>query len=66
MDLDVWDEIAGLSDPARRALRNAGYERLEQLTGVAVRDLASLHGIGPKAIRILGEQLAEHGRAFAD
>ncbi|MBO0830122.1 MAG: DNA-binding protein [Streptosporangiales bacterium] len=56
----------GLSEPARRALAAAGYTRLEQLTDVTARELGKLHGMGPKAIRRLGEALAAHGLSFRD
>ena len=39
----------GLAQPALRALAGAGYAKLEQLAGVSEADLASLHGMGPKA-----------------
>ncbi len=42
-----------------------GYTRYEQLTSVTARELLSLHGIGPKAIRILEEELAARGLTFA-
>jgi predicted flap endonuclease-1-like 5' DNA nuclease len=50
--------------PATGALRLAGYTRLDQLAGVPERDLAQLHGVGPKALRILREALAERGLSF--
>jgi predicted flap endonuclease-1-like 5' DNA nuclease len=52
--------------PAERALVNAGYTRLEQLTQVTEADLLKLHGMGPKAIRILREALAERGWSFKE
>ena len=42
-----------------------GYTRYEQLTSVTARELLSLHGIGPKAIRILEEEMAARGLSFA-
>ncbi|HZO30092.1 MAG TPA: DNA-binding protein [Chloroflexota bacterium] len=54
-----------LSKPAQRALANAGYTRLDQLTAVREADLAKLHGMGPKALRQLREALAERGASFA-
>jgi hypothetical protein len=42
----------GLAKPARRALVEAGYWRLEQLT-----DLKRLHGVGPKALDLLRRAL---------
>ena len=57
---------ANIGRPATRAFLEAGYVRLEQLNGVRTADLLKLHGVGPKAIRLLREALAEHGLAFAD
>lgn len=51
---------------ARRELAVHGYTRHEQLTTVTTRELLALHGVGPKAIHILGEELAARGLAFAD
>ncbi len=47
--------------PATGALLAAGYTRLEQLAGVPERELAALHGVGPKAIRLLREALGDRG-----
>ena len=60
-----FEQIPGLSAPARRALANAGYERLEQLRNAKVAELLQLHGFGPKGIRVLRAALAERGWAFA-
>lgn len=56
----------GLSKPAQRALAGAGYTHLEQLTGTSEKKLKGLHGMGPKAIGLLRQALAEHDLAFAD
>ncbi|MET8968319.1 DNA-binding protein [Streptomyces hydrogenans] len=50
--------------PATRALVVAGYSRLDQLADVPAAELAALHGVGPKALRVLGEALAERGRSL--
>lgn len=55
-----------ISNPALRALNAAGYTRLEQLTLVSEAELLRLHGMGPKAIRILREALSAQGLSFAD
>ena len=55
----------GIGRPATRALALAGYTRLEHFTAVAEADLLRLHGVGPKALRVLGEALAERGLRFA-
>jgi hypothetical protein len=49
--------------PATRALVAAGYRSIEQLAGAHVAELAALHGVGPKALRIISETLAERGLA---
>ena len=54
----------GLSNPARRALASAGYSRLEQLSVVTEAEIANLHGVGPKALRLLRGALAERGLSF--
>jgi DNA-directed RNA polymerase alpha subunit len=53
-----------IPQPALRALANAGYHRLEQLTQVSESKLGKLHGMGPKALRLLKQSLAEEGLAF--
>ncbi len=58
-----WPKSMGR--PARQALAVAGVDRLEQLTQWREADLLRVHGVGPKAVRILREVLAEKGLAFA-
>ena len=55
------EELPRIGAPATRALQLAGYTRLDQLAGVPRASLAALHGVGPRALRIIGEALAEHG-----
>jgi hypothetical protein len=55
-----------LSAPARRALANAGYTRLEQLVTLSRRELGALHGIGPTAVTALRAALAERGLTLRD
>ena len=50
--------------PATRALTAAGYATLESLAGVPEKELAKLHGMGPKALRILKEHLSAMGLAL--
>lgn len=56
----------GIGSPARNALALAGYTQLAQLTSARAEELLKLHGVGPKAVRLLGEALAERGLSFAD
>jgi len=65
-DTPTTDFPPKLGKPAERALANAGYTRLDQLTAVREADLAKLHGMGPKALGQLRETLAAQGKAFAD
>lgn len=51
---------------ARRELAGAGYERFADLVGVTERELLAIHGVGPKAIRILTEELALREMGFAE
>lgn len=53
------------SAPAERALIEAGYSRLKQLTKVTETELGKLHGMGPRALRILREALEAKGLSFA-
>ncbi|MGW6285197.1 DNA-binding protein [Streptomyces sp. NPDC055107] len=55
----------GAGRPARGALRAAGYTRLSQLTTVTAAEVLALHGVGPKAVRVLREALDAEGLAFA-
>ena len=52
-------------NPARRALVQAGYGRLELLTGLSEGEIKQLHGVGPKAIAVLRDALAARGLSFA-
>jgi ERCC4-type nuclease len=55
---------SGIAQPALRALANAGYTSLEQLTKVKETDLQKLHGMGPKAISNLRAALKAKGHSF--
>jgi hypothetical protein len=50
--------------PATRALTAAGYSRLSQLANVPAADLEKLHGVGPKALRLLQEALEQYGMSL--
>ena len=54
------DTLPKIGAPATRALQGAGYHALRQLAGVSRDELARLHGMGPKALRIIEAALEEH------
>jgi predicted flap endonuclease-1-like 5' DNA nuclease len=56
----------GIGAPAQRALAGAGIQNLEQLSRFNEAQIKNLHGIGPKALNVLRQALAEKGLAFAD
>jgi hypothetical protein len=52
---------SGLAAPARRALESAGLESLEDVARFPRDELSALHGMGPKALRLLDDALAAVG-----
>jgi len=50
--------------PAHAALTNLGITTLWQLTTYTEKELLAIHGVGPKAIRILKEQLEKNDLAL--
>lgn len=64
---DAADDLpVGLSSPARRALRRAGYTSLDRLATVRESDLNRLHGMGAKAIGQIKVALAARGQGLAE
>jgi len=60
----MTDLPGGLGAPAERAFTQADYTRLEQFADVTEKDLLRLHGVGPKAIRLLRAALESHHLTF--
>ncbi|MFA7267261.1 MAG: hypothetical protein WC054_13210 [Candidatus Nanopelagicales bacterium] len=54
----------GTGAPATRALKAAGYSTYIELAGVPQADLAALHGVGPKSLRIIQEVLNSQGKSL--
>ena len=54
-----------LGAPALRALTNAGYTKLLQLTKTSETELLKLHGMGPSTIKILKQALSRQKKNFA-
>lgn len=64
-DALAGDLPAGVGNPARRALAAAGITRLEQLVSISEAELLKLHGLGPKAVRVIKEAMAQRGLTLA-
>lgn len=57
--------LSKASNPASSVTNVAGIEKLNDLVSWSRTDLAHLHGMGPRAIRILEEALRHHHLEFA-
>lgn len=66
MKRNVANDLPKTSAPAHRALESVGITALKQLTDVTEAELLQLHGMGPKAIRILRETLKASGLSFRE
>lgn len=51
----VSEELPKIGSPATRALASIGVTRSSQLANYTEQDLLTLHGFGPKGIRMLRE-----------
>jgi len=59
------DEIfAGLVNPAKRALANAGVDSLKKLSSFTKKEVLKWHGLGPSSIPVLKKLLKEKGLSF--
>lgn len=54
---EVGDLPKAIGGPATRALTGAGITTLAQVAALADADLLAMHGVGPRAVRILRETL---------
>jgi predicted flap endonuclease-1-like 5' DNA nuclease len=67
MVTDMTDESEfplSLGKVARRQLAANGITKYDQLPLLTPGDLLAIHGVGPKAIRILTEELTHRGLRF--
>lgn len=61
---ETGDLPKGIGGPATRALAGAGITTLAQVAELTEDELLAMHGVGPKAVRVLGEALDATGRTF--
>ena len=66
MDDDRPELTPRIGKVARRELALHGISGYDQLAARRSDELLAIHGVGPKAIRILAEELAARGRSFSD
>jgi predicted flap endonuclease-1-like 5' DNA nuclease len=60
------DELPrSIGRPATNALHLEGIYRLDQVAERSEQELMALHGVGPRAIRLLREALAAEGTSFS-
>lgn len=59
---EVGDLPRAIGSPATRALVGAGIMTLAQVAERSEAELKALHGVGPRAIRVLKEALSASGR----
>lgn len=57
--------LENLGAPARRAIEGLGLRRVEDLARYSEDRIREVHGIGPKAIRLMTETLAAIGRSWS-
>ena len=58
------ETFPGLSNPAKRALSNAGVDSLKKLSSYTEKEVLKWHGLGPASIPILKKLLSEKGLSF--
>jgi hypothetical protein len=59
------DLPSGIGKAATRALLGAGLPTLERIATRTEAELLALHGVGPKAVRILTETLRQEGMSLS-
>ena len=63
--METAPDLPKIGAPATGALAAIGVTRLAETARFTERELLALHGVGPKAVRILREALAERGLSFS-
>lgn len=61
MATDSSELPVAIGKVARRELAVFGVTRMDQLRTVTEKELLAIHGVGPKAIQILRQQLMDGG-----
>lgn len=59
-------DLPRIGAPATRALAAIGVTTLDGVAQHTAAELLALHGVGPKAIRVLGDEMASRGMGFRE
>lgn len=59
-------DLPKIGAPATRALAAIGVTTLDGVARHTAAELSALHGVGPKAIRILGDEMSSRGMGFRE
>ena len=59
-------ETIKIGQPAHRALEEQGIVTLIQLCNFSEKELLTIHGVGPKAVKILKESLDKEGLSYKE
>lgn len=57
-------DLPKIGAPATRALASNGITRLDEVAEHSKAELLALHGVGPRAVRILEAALAARGQSM--
>ena len=57
-------DLPPIGRPANSAFLEAGITTLEQVATHSRQELLAMHGVGPRAVRMLADALAERGLDF--
>ncbi|TLP92872.1 hypothetical protein FEF26_14315 [Nesterenkonia salmonea] len=62
----VGDLPNSMGKTAPRELQSAGVDSLQKASERTEKELLAIHGVGPKAIRIMKEAMKEKGLTFRE
>lgn len=63
---DTTEFPTSIGNVARRELAVHGITTFAHLTQLTQRDLIAIHGVGPKAVSILNDEMLSRGLAFKE
>lgn len=64
MEATWMTKLPNIGKPAENTLKTIGFTTIEQVSTLDKATLSKMHGVGPKAIKILEQALADHNLTF--